>query len=118
MTEEIPQDTAPSADPTTTLQADIAAYETIFGELTRAMDPAALLKVLTYVQRNAKREASENQSYDTLEHRRLVARIEALMARAEPEARKQAMTQRNAQNHDRKVRAKHQADSRRQREGR
>jgi hypothetical protein len=40
------------------------------------------------------------------------------MARAEPEARKQAMTQRNAQNHDRKVRAKHQADSKRQREGR
>jgi len=111
-------ETASSADPTTTLQADIAAYETIFGELARAMDPAALLKVLTYLSRNAKREASENQSYDSLEHRRLVARIEALMARAEPEARKQAMTQRNAQNHERKVRAKHQADSKRQREGR
>lgn len=116
MTEEESQDTAPSADPAALLQADIAAYETIFAELTRAMDPAALLKVLTYLQRNAKRDASETQTYDSLEHRRLVARIEALMARAEPEARKQAMTQRNAQNHERKVRAKHQADSKRQRE--
>jgi len=118
VTHEIPQETAPSADSIATLQADVAAYETIFGELARAMDPAALLKVLTYTLRNAKRVASEAQSYDSLEHRRLVARIEALMARAEPEARKQAMTQRNAQNHDRKVRAKHQADSKRQREGR
>jgi len=118
VTKEIPQETAQSADPIAVLQADVAAYEAIFAELTRAMDPAALLKVLTYVLRNAKRAASESQSYDTLEHRRLVARVEALMARAEPEARKQAMTQRNAQNHDRKVRAKHQADSKRQREGR
>ncbi len=118
MTEETTLESAPTADPTTTLQADVAAYETIFGELARAMDPAALLKVLTYTLRNAKRVASENQSYDSLEHRRLVARIEALMARAEPEARKQAMTQRNAANHDRKTRAKHQADSKRQREGR
>jgi len=118
VTQETPQPTPANADPLAELQADIAAYETIFGELTRAMDPAALLKVLTYLQRNAKRDASENQTYDSLAHRRLVARIEALMARAEPEARKQAMTQRNAQNHERKVRAKHQADSKRQREGR
>ncbi|WNH50174.1 hypothetical protein PDM28_07770 [Stenotrophomonas aracearum] len=118
MTEETTLESASTADPTATLQADVAAYETIFGELARAMDPAALLKVLTYTLRNAKRVASENQSYDSLEHRRLVARIEALMARAEPAARKQAMTQRNAANHERKVRAKHQADSKRQREGR
>jgi hypothetical protein len=118
VTQEIPQETVVTADPIAELQADVAAYESIFGELARAMDPAALLKVLTYLLRNAKREASENQTYDSLEHRRLVARVEALMARVQPEARKQAMTQRNAQNHERKVRAKHQADSKRQREGR
>lgn len=117
MTQEIPQETASSADPIVELQADIAAYESIFAELTRAMDPAALLKVLTYLGRNAKRDASENQSYDSLEHRRLVARIDALMAQVQPEARKQAMTQRNEQNHQRKLKAKHQADSKRQREG-
>lgn len=117
MTQEIPQETVVTADPMAELQADVAAYESIFAELTRAMDPAALLKVLTYTQRNAKRDASENQTYDTLEHRRLVALVDALTAQVQPEARKQAMTQRNAQNHDRKVRAKHQADSKRQREG-
>ncbi|WP_421570953.1 hypothetical protein [Stenotrophomonas sp. PD6] len=118
MTQEIPQETVVTADPIAELQADVAAYESIFGELARAMDPAALLKVLTYLLRNAKREASESQTYDSLEHRRLVARVEALMARVQPEARKQAMTQRNEKNHERKVRAKHQADSKRQREGR
>lgn len=117
MTQEIPQETAPSVDPIAEMQADVAAYEAIFAELTRAMDPAALLKVLTYLGRNAKREASEQQTYDSLEHRRLVARIDALMAQVQPEARKQAMTLRNEQNHQRKVRAKHQADSKRQREG-
>ena len=117
MTQEITQETAPSVDPIVELQADIAAYESIFAELTRAMDPAALLKVLTYLGRNAKRDASENQSYDSLEHRRLIARIDALMAQVQPEARKQAMTQRNEQNHQRKLKAKHQADSKRQREG-
>jgi hypothetical protein len=118
VTQEIPQETVVTADPIAELQADVAAYESIFGELARAMDPAALLKVLTYLLRNAKREASENQTYDSLEHRRLVARVEALMVRVQPEARKQAISQRNAQNHERKVRAKHQADSKRQREGR
>jgi hypothetical protein len=118
VTQEIPQETVVTADPIAELQADVAAYESIFGELARAMDPAALLKVLTYTQRNAKRVASENQSYDTLEHRRLVALVDALMTRVQPEARKQAISQRNAQNHERKVKAKHQADSKRQREGR
>ncbi len=117
VTQEIPQETTPSVDPITELQADVAAYESIFAELTRAMDPAALLKVLTYLGRNAKREASENQTYDSLEHRRLVARIDALMVQVQPEARKQAISQRNEQNHLRKQRAKHQADSKRQREG-
>lgn len=117
MTQEIPQETASSVDPIVELQADIAAYESIFAELTRAMDPAALLKVLTYLGRNAKRDASENQTFDTLEHRRLVARIDALAVKVQPEARKQAMTQRNEQNHQRKLKAKHQADSKRQREG-
>lgn len=125
MTEEIPQDTVPDAAPApvtapdalSELQADLAAYETIFGELKRAMDPAALLKVLTYLLRNARREASENQTYDSLEHRRLIARAEALMASVAPDARRQAMTERNEKNHARKVKAKHQADSRRQLEG-
>ncbi|MCS4235932.1 hypothetical protein ACTUVK_000570 [Stenotrophomonas rhizophila] len=117
MTQEIPQDTAPSADPTAELQADVAAYESIFAELTRAMDPAALLKVLTYLGRNAKRDASENQTYDSLEHRRLIARIDALTVQVQPEARKQAISLRNEQNHQRKLKAKHQADSKRQREG-
>jgi hypothetical protein len=118
VTQEIPQETTASADPIDEIKADIAAYESIFAELTRAMDPAALLKVLTYLGRNAKRDASEKQTFDTLEHRRLIARIDALMAQVQPEARKQAMTLRNEQNHQRKVRAKHQADSKRQREGR
>ncbi len=92
MTQEIPQETTASADPIDEIKADIAAYESIFAELTRAMDPAALLKVLTYLGRNAKRDASEKQTFDTLEHRRLIARIDALMAQVQPEARKQAMT--------------------------
>jgi len=117
VTQEIPQETTASADPIAEIKADIAAYESIFAELTRAMDPAALLKVLTYLVRNAKRDASENQTFDTLEHRRLVARVDALMAQVQPEARKQAISQRNEQNHQRKLKAKHQADSKRQREG-
>mgnify|MGYP006165741321 CR=1 FL=1 len=92
MTQEIPQETTASADPIAEIKADIAAYESIFAELTRAMDPAALLKVLTYLVRNAKRDASENQTFDTLEHRRLVARVDALMAQVQPEARKQAIS--------------------------
>jgi len=71
-----------AADELTTLRADVAALEFIFDELARAMDPAALLKVLTYLIRNAKRVASETQSYDSLEHRRLVAQVESLMAPA------------------------------------
>ncbi|MEG2806224.1 hypothetical protein [Stenotrophomonas sp.] len=121
MTQETPLEAAPSADPTVDpiaeLQADVAAYEAIFVELARAMDPAALLKVLTYLSRNAKRDASEKQTYDSLEHRRLVATVEALMAHVAPEARKQAVTLRNEQNHMRKQKARHQADSKRQREG-
>ncbi len=113
MTLETPQVPAPAADELTTLRADVAALEFIFDELARAMDPAALLKVLTYLIRNAKREASETQSYDSLEHRRLIAQVEALIARAEPEARKLAMTQRNEHNRVRKEKARHQADSRR-----
>ena len=80
----------------------------------RAMDPAALLKVLTYLIRNAKRVASETQSYDTLEHRRLVAQVESLMARVEPQAKKQAMAVRNEHNRLKKEKARHKADSRRQ----
>ncbi len=117
MTQEIPQEATASADPIDEIKADIAAYESIFAELTRAMDPAALLKVLTYLGRNAKRDASEKQTFDTLEHRRLIARVDALMAQVQPEARKQAISQRNEQNHQRKLKAKHQADSKRQREG-
>lgn len=41
MTQEIPQETTASADPIAEIKADIAAYESIFAELTRAMDPAA-----------------------------------------------------------------------------
>jgi hypothetical protein len=114
--EHTPEPVQP-ADELTTLRADVAALEFIFDELARAMDPAALLKVLTYLIRNAKRAASENQSYDSLEHRRLVAQVESLMARAEPQAKKQAMTMRNEHNRVRKEKARHQADSRRQQEG-
>jgi hypothetical protein len=105
---------AQAADELTTLRADVAALEFIFDELARAMDPAALLKVLTYLIRNAKRVASETQSYDSLEHRRLVAQVESLMARVEPQAKKQAMTVRNEHNRLKKEKARHKADSRRQ----
>lgn len=117
MTQEITQETAPVAASIDELKADIGAYESIFAELTRAMDPAALTKVLTYLLRNARRDATENQTFESLEHRRLIARAEALMAQVAPEVRKQAITQRNEQNHLRKQKARHQADSRRQQEG-
>lgn len=114
MTLETTPAPAQATDELTTLRADVAALEFIFDELARAMDPAALLKVLTYLIRNAKRAASETQSYDTLEHRRLVAQVESLMARVEPQAKKQAMTVRNEHNRLKKEKARHKADSRRQ----
>lgn len=125
MTQDIPQDiapdtqavAAPASDTLADLQADLAAYETIFGELARAMDPAAMHKVMTYLLRNARREASENQTYDTLGHRRLVARAEALMAQVAPDLRRQVMTERNEKNFLKKQKAKHQADSKRQLQG-
>jgi hypothetical protein len=107
--------TTPPAPTLASLQADVAALEFIFAELARTMDPAALLKVLNYLLRNAQRQATPEG--DEPSHLALVARLQALIAKVEPEARQQAWALSNEKTQQRKERARHRADSKRQQKG-
>lgn len=114
MTLEQTQASAHPADAVADLTADVAALEFVFSELTRTMDPAALLKVLTYLLRNVRRDLGD--AAPSREQAVLIARLQTLMQQTEPEVRKQASALRNEHNRVRKEKARHQAGSRRLRE--
>lgn len=94
------------------LQADIAAFEFIFTEFSRTMEPAALLKVLTYLLRNAQREAAETDS-PQLQAR--ITRLQTLLAQVEPEAQRQITALKHEKSNQRREKARHRADNLRQR---
>ena len=94
------------------LQADIAAFEFIFAEFSRTMEPAALLKVLTYLLRNTQREATEN---DTPQLQARITRLQTLLAQVEPEAQRQITALKHEKSNQRREEARHRAENLRQR---
>ncbi len=94
------------------LQADIAAFEFIFAEFSRTMEPAALLKVLTYLLRNAQREAVETDS-PLLQAR--IARLQTLLDQVQPEAQRQITALKHEKSNQRREKARHRAENLRQR---
>lgn len=94
------------------LQTDIAAFEFIFAEFSRTMEPAALLKVLTYLLRNAQREATEN---DTPQLQARITRLQTLLAQVEPEAQRQITALKHEKSNQRREKARHRAENLRQR---
>ena len=94
------------------LQADIAAFEFIFTEFSRTMEPAALLKVLNYLLRNAQREVAEGDS-PLLQAR--VARLQTLLALVQPEAERQITALKHEKSNQRREKARHRAENLRNR---
>ncbi len=94
------------------LQADIAAFEFIFTEFSRTMEPAALLKVLTYLLRNAQREAAETV---TPQLQARIARLQTLLAQVQPEAERQITALKHEKSNQRREKARHRAENLRQR---
>lgn len=94
------------------LQADIAAFEFIFTEFSRTMEPAALLKVLNYLLRNAQREAAEGDS-PLLQAR--IARLQTLLAQVQPEAERQITALKHEKSNQRREKARHRAENLRHR---
>lgn len=94
------------------LQADIAAFEFIFTEFSRTMEPAALLKVLNYLLRNAQREVAEGDS-PLLQAR--IARLQTLLAQVQPEAERQITALKHEKSNQRREKARHRAENLRNR---
>ncbi|WP_282294807.1 MULTISPECIES: hypothetical protein [unclassified Stenotrophomonas] len=94
------------------LQADIAAFEFIFTEFSRTMEPAALLKVLNYLLRNAQREATEADS-PLLQAR--ITRLQTLLAQVQPEAERQITALKHEKSNQRREKARHRAENLRNR---